>query len=312
MPKPDPGGSPEAQQRQEESRRSLAGGGLPLHAVARLQEQARRQGTPGEIFTSDLSVNELGLSHAAGFRPLGQVMGSTVYQVGIDWRTANWRDSDRGKPFSYEMQMASTELQETMRLALDRMRQEAALLGASCVIGTQLTLKELSWAENVRAVLECVAIGTAVREVGAPPGGGAPAVLTTLSGQEFWALRQAGYRPVGLATGACVYYHIPSPASQKLLVSLPLGGALRNQELEDCTQAVYGARALAVGRMEDAARALDAAGVVDTRISARSHMETAPNAALPGLLTQFTAIGTAIAAAPSGVPVPTLSIMSLR
>ena len=53
------GESDEARKRREASVRSLKKGGLPLNAVDRLQEQAKRQGTPGQVFTSNLSVNEM-------------------------------------------------------------------------------------------------------------------------------------------------------------------------------------------------------------------------------------------------------------
>src|SRR5579871_3336166 len=71
--------------RLEASLQSLAQGGLPLDAVDRLREQAARQGTPGQFFTSDLSVNELMLVGQAGYEPLGQVMGSSIYHLGWQW-----------------------------------------------------------------------------------------------------------------------------------------------------------------------------------------------------------------------------------
>src|SRR5438477_2726659 len=64
------------------SRKSLEQGGLPLNAIDRLKEQASRQGTDRHFFTSDLSVNELTTVSQAGYEPLGQVMGSSVYHVG--------------------------------------------------------------------------------------------------------------------------------------------------------------------------------------------------------------------------------------
>ena len=55
----------------------LARGGLPAGAERRLN--ALRQN--GTFFTSNLSVNELVMTMTEGVRPLGQVMGSTVYHV---------------------------------------------------------------------------------------------------------------------------------------------------------------------------------------------------------------------------------------
>ena len=42
-----------------------------------------RPGQPGALFTSDLSVNEFLLVREAGFRPLGLVLGSSIYHVGL-------------------------------------------------------------------------------------------------------------------------------------------------------------------------------------------------------------------------------------
>lgn len=81
-----------SRQRREASEQSLAQGGLPLNAIERLREQAGRQGTPGHIFTGDLSVHEMALVRQAGYEPLGQVMGSSVYYVGWQW-LPNWSGS---------------------------------------------------------------------------------------------------------------------------------------------------------------------------------------------------------------------------
>ena len=48
----------------------------------RLASRRRGRARPATIFTSDLSVNELALLGQAGYEPLGQVMGSSVYHVG--------------------------------------------------------------------------------------------------------------------------------------------------------------------------------------------------------------------------------------
>ena len=55
--------------------------GIPEDAMRRLAEM--RPGQPGALFTSDLSVNEFLLVREAGFRPLGLVLGSSIYHVGL-------------------------------------------------------------------------------------------------------------------------------------------------------------------------------------------------------------------------------------
>ena len=55
--------------------------GIPEDAMRRLAEM--RPGAPGALFTSDLSVNEFLLVREAGFSPLGLVLGSSIYHVGL-------------------------------------------------------------------------------------------------------------------------------------------------------------------------------------------------------------------------------------
>jgi len=51
--------------------------GVPQAGRARLEQN--RAG----LFTSDLSVNEFLLVRQAGFQPLGLVIGSSIYHIGI-------------------------------------------------------------------------------------------------------------------------------------------------------------------------------------------------------------------------------------
>ena len=64
-----------------EQQAGLAAQGVPQDAMRRLAEL--QPGKPGAIFTSDLSVNEFLLVREAGFRPLGLVLGSSIYHVGL-------------------------------------------------------------------------------------------------------------------------------------------------------------------------------------------------------------------------------------
>ena len=58
--------------------------GVPQDAIRRLAELT--PGKAGAIFTSDLSVNEFLLVREAGFRPLGLLLGSSIYHVGLQIR----------------------------------------------------------------------------------------------------------------------------------------------------------------------------------------------------------------------------------
>ena len=67
----------------EQTSTELSAAGVPQDALRRLAEL--KPGTPGAIFTSDLSVNEFLLVREAGFRPLGLVLGSSIYHVGVQF-----------------------------------------------------------------------------------------------------------------------------------------------------------------------------------------------------------------------------------
>ena len=74
-----------------------------------------------------------------------------------------------------------------------------------------------------------------------------------LSGQDFWTLIKAGYGPVSLVMGSCVY-HI---AQQGFLASMQTMG--KNQELTVYTQGLSAAE-LAMERMQKEAEELPARG----------------------------------------------------
>jgi uncharacterized protein YbjQ (UPF0145 family) len=270
-------------QRREASAQSLAQGGLPLNAIDRLREQAGRQSTPGHIFTGDLSVNEMALVRQAGYEPLGQVMGSSVYHVGWQWMP-NWSGN------SGELEVLTQAYYNARHLAIGRLQQEAQLLGATGVVGVRLERKAYEWGPGM---LEYSAIGTAIREADVRPDelkNGLPFV-SDLSGQEFWLLRQSGYRPAGFALGNCTYYQVASWRSQNAMMSW------QNQELGDFTQALYNARSLAMGRMEHEARTVEAIGVVgaDIDVASEAREVGSDSNRRTDMLFHYTATGTAIA-----------------
>ena len=84
-----------------------------------------------------------------------------------------------------------------------------------------------------------------------------------LSGQDFATLLRAGYRPVGMVMGNCVY-HV---AHQGMRAAWRQIG--RNQEMPNYTQALYEARELAMERMQKEADELQAGGIVGARIIER-------------------------------------------
>lgn len=287
-----------ARQRREESLRRLERGELPLGAAERLQ---RATAAPGAArrFTSDLSAPELAVVGQTGAAPLGQVLGSAVYHIGAQWRAPNWRDSDRGRAFGYELDVVTQGFVNARQLALGRLRQEAALLGATVVVGVRLRRTAIPEAE---ALFEFTAAGTALREPGRP-GSNAP-VLSNLSGPEYALLRQAGCRPAALVAGNCSYYQIPSPATQRL-TNRPGGAWQPNQELPEYSRAIAEARTRAMQRLHAEARAAGAQGVVGVRVEVEVHPHAGdPDSGVPaGLRCDVVIFGTAIVS-PPGAPAP--------
>ena len=245
-----------------------------------IPEDARRRLTtmrsegPDKLFTSDLSVNEFLLVREAGFRPVGLVLGTSVYHVGL--QVGRWSKN-------MELDKLTQAMYHARELAMTRMEAEAEMLGADGIVGVRL---EIEFKEFGGDLAEFVAIGTAVVADDPPPTGvwrnnkNLP-FTSDLSGQDFWTLIQSGYAPLGLVMGTCVY-HI---AHRGVLSTMATAGS--NVEIEMYTEALYDARELAMSRMQAEAEALDAEGIVGVQLLALPHQWGGPT-------TEFFAIGTAI------------------
>jgi uncharacterized protein YbjQ (UPF0145 family) len=263
---------------------------LPQHARERIEEMRQHH-----FFTSDLSVNEFLLVKEAGFHPLGLVMGSSIFHVGFQ--------PIRG--VSEELSTLTQALYHARELAMVRMEEEADALGADGIVAVRLTVNVHAWGTNV---IEFVAIGTAVKaersqgwRVGDKP------FTSDLSGQDFWTLLSAGYRPVGFVMGNCVYYigqqaaymqQAPGYAqAQQGYANQPT----ENMELTGPTQALYDSRELAMERMQVEAEALEAEGIVGVTVEETNHTWG------PSIL-EFSAVGTAVVAmrADHQIPRPSL------
>jgi len=262
---PRRGPDPDARRRAAESEAALEAGGIPLAASERL-EAFRRSGE--RFFTSDLSVNELVVTRDLGFRPLTQVMGSCFYRTG--WQNYPWArggmgwGSGAGETFELEQQTGAWN--EARRLAVGRLQEETRRAGGDAVVGVHLRRRHHDWAAGL---IEFVVVGTAVRSERFKLDTGAPA-LSNLSGQDLSKLVRHGYWPVGLVAGTTVAYVATGTAQQ--FRSTGLFSSRQNQEMPDFTRGIYDARAFAMGRLTQQARALDAHGVVGVTIE-RSHRE---------------------------------------
>jgi uncharacterized protein YbjQ (UPF0145 family) len=268
---PRRGPDPDARRRAEESAAALEAGGIPLAASERL-EAFRRGGE--RFFTSDLSVNELGVIREAGFRPLTQVMGTCFYRTGwqsYPWGTGGgwlggggWGVSGAGETFELEQQTAAWN--EARRLAIGRLAEETRLAGGDAVVGVHLQRRHHDWAAGL---IEFVVVGTAVRAERLKLETEQPA-LSNLSGQDLSKLVRHGFHPVGLVAATTVAYVATGGAQQ--MRATGLFSSMQNQEMPDFTRGIYDARALAMTRLSRQAHALHAHGVVGVTIE-RSHRE---------------------------------------
>ncbi|HYA00758.1 MAG TPA: heavy metal-binding domain-containing protein [Candidatus Binatia bacterium] len=258
--------------------------GLPKDALRRLGELTGKDA----LFTSDLSVNEFLLVKEAGFHPRGLVVGSSIYHIGF---------SARGWSSSREVTNLTQAMYAARELAMSRMEEEAAVLGADGIVGVRLDVGFYEWG---RGTAEFIAIGTAVS---AEDGGnwktpeGRP-FTSDLSGQDFWTLLQSGHAPLGLVLGTCVY-HV---AHQGMFAAM--GNVGQNKEMPNFTQALYEARELAMERMQDEARKVSAEGIVGVQIQEKSHIWGSHTI-------EFFAMGTAVRKLPGreiGTPRMVLSL----
>ena len=243
--------------------------GIPVDALRRLAEMKPGQRTT--LFTSDLSVNEFLLVREAGFRPLGLVLGSSIYHVGF--QMGRWSRNQ-------ELDTLSQAMYHARELAMTRMEAEADVLGADGIVGVRL---EIEFKEFGNDLAEFIAVGTAVKadEPGQWRNNQNKPFTSDLSGQDFWTLIQSGYAPLGMVMGSCVY-HI---AHQRFWQAV--GNTGQNVEIPQFTEALYDARELAMSRMQAEAEALAAEGIVGVQMLSLPHR-------WGGHTTEFFAIGTAV------------------
>lgn len=191
---------------------------------------------------SELSVTEFVTLARVGFIPRGLVIGSCIYSAGTpyDWTVA-----------TAEVGPLSTAMREARRLAVLRMRKQAKDLGADGVVDVRLEVEHHLW-RGARQVAKCLAIGTAIGFDASY----APAALkhapslklsngqpfdSDLTASDFVTLLSAGYRPVTIAMGNCVYGLDPRELRAY---------RGRDDELVTYTQAFFDARELAMERLQ--------------------------------------------------------------
>ncbi|MGC8481557.1 MAG: heavy metal-binding domain-containing protein [Acidimicrobiales bacterium] len=230
-----------------------------------------RPGQSTSLFTSDLSVNEFLLVREAGFRPLGLVFGSSIYHVGI--QVGRWSQNQ-------ELDKLTEAMYHARELAMTRMEAEAEILGADGIVAVRLDVEFKAFGADIA---EFIAVGTAVsaddRSIDWTPNG--RPFTSDLSGQDFWTLIQAGYAPLGLVMGSCVY-HIAHQRMRQAMFNIG-----QNVEIPQYTEALYDARELAMSRMQAEAEGLHAEGIVGVQLLSLPHQ-------WGGHTTEFFSVGTAV------------------
>jgi uncharacterized protein YbjQ (UPF0145 family) len=289
---------------QAESLARIEAGDIPLQAERRLGGLSESS----DSYTSDLSTADFALCRQVGLRPLAQVMGSSIYQVGYQ-QSVGWIGLGRGVQFAgglvTELDTLTDAWNEARTRALDRLGREAQVVGADAVVGVDLRADASNWADSMNSgVIQYSVIGTAVRrehraaDVHGAGGGERPhdrqPVLTELSVADYAKLVSANIEPAGIVGWSSVFFS-----------TYGFGTAIRAQpgllttgqesfELREFTQAIYAAREQVVERMGAQAQSLGASGIVGVRISHNMNRQVQGQSAGGGLMVTFHAIGTAI------------------
>jgi uncharacterized protein YbjQ (UPF0145 family) len=244
---------------------------------------------------SELSVTEFLTLSRVGYFPHGLVIGSCIFEAGnqFDWQVA-----------TSEVVSLSHALRSARGLAIARMRSQAAQLGAEGVVDVRVQVEHDVW-RGARQVAKFVALGTAIgfdrghlphlRNVPSLHLADGTPFTSDLTGPDFVTLLRAGYRPISLAMGACVYGLDPRHLR-----------AYRNRDAEvsEYTQAFFDARETALDRLQQdlfrehpQGSADSPAGIVGVSVS-----ESVYGGGRSAPIVEFAAIGTAVAELAEGDP----------
>lgn len=207
-----------------------------------------------------------------GWQALGLVCGASVFHVGfVGWPTGNT-----------EVSQLSNAMYGAREKALAGLVSEAGRLGADGVVNASI---DVHFMQDERHLPRFVALGTAVRRAGPKSRAADPdsaPFVTTIKSSELGLLHAAGFRPLGLVMGSCVY-HVGRQGAMGWTRTLS-----RNAELAGISAAFYEARELAMTRLQQEGRTLSAAGVVGVSTAERSHV-------WGSRVIEFFAMGTAVA-----------------
>jgi uncharacterized protein YbjQ (UPF0145 family) len=223
------------------------GTGLPPAARERLAG-AQRTGT----WTSALSTGAFAAVRSVGFDPVGQVMGSAVYQI---WNVYDCRYSgadllNRGAPAQTAL-YGVEGYDAARRSALERLSSECAALGGDGVVAAELTVAPFP---TDPSYLEFKVIGTAVRARG--PVRPKRPFTCHLDGQGFAKLVSNGWVPVELLVG------MARAVTHDTFLTNVQSSSWSNAEVGGWSELVQAARASSRRRLAQLVRSRGGDGVI--------------------------------------------------
>jgi len=207
-----------------------------------------------KLFSTDMTAKEHILIEECGIQPLGQVMGTCFFRIGLLFRTARYTGEVHEIAEAHRMARAQ---------AVYRMKKEAELYGADGIVSVRIKSTKADYNSDL---VEFTAIGTAVKVHGWEPEDLEHGPFTSeLSGQEFWQLIHAGYRPVNIVFGICSYY-IHSDTSTRWVTQRSAIWNAGNQEIWQFTTGFYDARGRAIQGLQDDIAQFHADGCVGMNV----------------------------------------------
>ena len=257
-------------------------------AIARMEEEARRHGAVGvtgvtselktlsgytEFLSQGTAVHAAGAADSqnpfttsasgiemychldAGYHPMKFVMGNVAYALGLGrGLTGGLRTMAKGEVHEY------SEMYNGIRhLALSRLKEEAAAIGANAVVDIGVDIRPFG-----PGTVELLMTGTAARHPRLPERPAAAHVVTSeLTGEELWNLARIGYAPVDLVMATSVF---------SLGVVGGIGAmfsGLSKGEISELTTLVYHARENCIELLRKEATRLGAERVIGANLHIR-------------------------------------------
>jgi uncharacterized protein YbjQ (UPF0145 family) len=229
-------------------------------------------GSPMPFFSTASSGMELYCHLDAGYRPIRFAMGIVAYALGLGAGLAgSIRTMGRGEVHEF------SEMYNGIRhTALQRLREEAARLGANAVVDVKVRMLPYG-----PGAVELLMTGTAAFHPSLSDGPVSPDQVRTseLTGEELWNLARMGLAPVQLCMATSVYSIGVVGGIGAMIKGLGRG------EIPELTSLVYGARENCVDVLRQEAERFGATQVIGNKLTIRE--------LTPGLI-EVMAIGTGV------------------